>query len=171
MNFLDIILAIPLLWFAYKGFTKGFVIELATLAALLIGIFAAMHFSEYMGDFISKKFNFKKDYLSMISFSLTFILVVIAVILLGKVLEKIIKMAFLGFLNQIVGALFGILKIGFVLSVLIYFLNKIDPRGVVLKAEIKTASLLYKPTAALAPMIFPLLKIEKLKSLTSGQKI
>jgi len=70
MNFLDVLLGIPLLWFTYKGFTKGFVIELATLVALLLGIYAAIHFSEQVGVFIADKISIRKGYITMLSFTI-----------------------------------------------------------------------------------------------------
>ncbi len=42
MNWLDIGIAVPLVWGAYVGFKKGLVIELASLAALILGIYAAI---------------------------------------------------------------------------------------------------------------------------------
>ena len=42
MGVLDIIFIIPIVWLAYKGFSKGLIIELATLAALVLGIYASL---------------------------------------------------------------------------------------------------------------------------------
>ncbi len=106
MNYLDIILIIPIIWFTYKSFTKGFVIEIATLVALLLGIYAAIHFSYYAGDFISGNFEIQEQYLSLTSFSVTFIVVILVVIVIGKILEKIISLVLLGVFNKIAGAIF-----------------------------------------------------------------
>jgi membrane protein required for colicin V production len=46
MNYLDIILAIPLLWGLYKGVSKGIIKELASLVALIVGIYGAVHFAD-----------------------------------------------------------------------------------------------------------------------------
>ena len=47
MTFLDIIIAIPLVIFIWKGWRKGLVFELANLAGLVVGIYCAVHFSQY----------------------------------------------------------------------------------------------------------------------------
>ena len=52
MNFIDIILIIPIIWFIYKGFKKGFIIEIASLIALFLGIYVAIHFSGNITSFI-----------------------------------------------------------------------------------------------------------------------
>ena len=57
MNWLDIVLAIPLLWFLYRGFRNGLIIELASLAALILGIYAALHFSFYVQEYLEKNFE------------------------------------------------------------------------------------------------------------------
>ena len=46
INLLDIILLIPLLLFAWNGYKKGFIIELASLAALVLGLYMAFFFSD-----------------------------------------------------------------------------------------------------------------------------
>ena len=48
MNYLDIILSIPLLIGLYKGISRGIIKELASLLALIIGIYGAVHFSEQL---------------------------------------------------------------------------------------------------------------------------
>ena len=48
MNYIDIILAIPLVWAVYRGFTKGFIIEIASLIAMVLGVYGAIHFSYFI---------------------------------------------------------------------------------------------------------------------------
>ena len=73
MNFLDIILIIPIAFGAWKGFKKGLIIELFTLLALLVGIYSAIHFSDYMVEVVESNFNTQAKYTPIIAFALTFI--------------------------------------------------------------------------------------------------
>ena len=50
MNYLDIIIAIILFLFGFKGFRKGLVIEVVTLLAFGVGIYGAMHFSDFTAN-------------------------------------------------------------------------------------------------------------------------
>lgn len=169
MNFIDIVILIPLVWFTYKGFSKGLIIEIATLVALLLGIYAANHFSFYTSDFLQNQFNITNKYMGIISFVITFLLVIILVILLGKTLEKIITAAQLGLINKIAGALIGLVKVVFVVSVFIFILSAIGIEELVIKPETQKASLLYSPVKKIAPAVFPKLKeyknvvVEKIK--------
>ena len=55
MNYLDIILAIPLLWGLYKGISKGIVKELAALIALA-GVYGAVHFADNIHPYLKEQF-------------------------------------------------------------------------------------------------------------------
>ena len=124
MNYLDIILAIPLLWALYKGFSKGLIIEVASLIAIVLGVYGAIHFSY----FITNALHLTSSYSPLISFAITFLIIVIVVYLLAKMLEKSVDLLALGFLNKLAGAIFALLKIAFIVSVLLMFFNKIDSK-------------------------------------------
>lgn len=158
MDFLDILLGIPLLWAIYKGFTKGFMVEVASLAGLILGIYFAIHFSNFSTDFLREVFGFNGRYLHFIAFVLTFLVVLGVMHLLGKVLEKMVEMVAMGYMNRIAGAVFSIAKTAFVLSILLFLLNSLDPYQKIIKPEKKQKSLLYTPVEKFAPWILPKLK-------------
>jgi len=159
MNYIDIILSIPLVWAIYKGFTKGFIIEVASLVAIILGVYGAIHFSYYISDIL--KMN--SPYLPLISFALTFLIIIVAVYLFAKLLEKSINLLALGFLNKLLGAFFGLLKVAFILSVLLIFINKINSKSNIISEESRKSSLLYNPISAIAPFIIPKLNFEVIK--------
>ena len=45
MNYLDFIIAIPLVWGAYKGFQRGFIFEIAMIIGLVLGLYLAFKMS------------------------------------------------------------------------------------------------------------------------------
>lgn len=165
MNFIDLIILIPVVWFTYKGFTKGLIIELATLIALLLGIYLASRFSDLTADFLKEKMDIKNQYLNIISFAITFIGVVILIMLFGKALEKVISAMLLSFVNKLAGAAFGLLKVVFVISVFILILGKFEVEEKMISPKLQDDSLLYKPVKKLAPAVFPFLIAQKEKIL------
>ncbi len=88
MGYLDIILCIPLIWGLYTGFTKGVIIQMASLLALILGVYGAIVFSNLTQGILTSNFQIDNKYIPIISFATTFIAIVIAVHFLGKVLEK-----------------------------------------------------------------------------------
>lgn len=163
MNIVDYIIIILVAWSAYKGFSNGLIISVAGLLALLLGIFGAIRFSDITSNYMIEQFEFNSEHLAIISFAITFILIVIAVHFTARVVDKLVKAVALGFINRIAGAAFNILKIAFILSIVLLLLNKVDNKTGIISDELREESLFYEPLASFAPMIFPYLDFEKVK--------
>jgi membrane protein required for colicin V production len=148
MNYLDIIFLIPALWFGYKGFTHGLIRELAGLAALILGIYAAFMFSDWVAKWINTPSIPKEVY-----FAITFLIVLMAVFLLGRVTEKIIKLVIPEFVNNLLGGLFGIAKVMVIFSVLFYFINSVDSKHVILSQKTTEKSFTYKYIEPIVPKL------------------
>ena len=106
MNYLDIIIAIILLLFGVKGFRKGLIIEVVTLLAFAVGIYGAMHFSDFTAEHLKEFMEINPKYLNTTAFVLTFILLVILVNIIGRMVTKLIQAMNLGFFNKLGGAVF-----------------------------------------------------------------
>jgi len=158
MNYFDIIIIIPLIWGGYKGFKKGFIIEIASFIALGLGIWGGMKFSSISAKYLGNAFDISEKVMPLISFAVTFIAIVIVVFMLAKMLQKIITMVALGFINRAAGALFGMLKFGLIMSVIINFTNIINNQISFIDPEMKNTSILYKPMGKVAEIIIPGLK-------------
>lgn len=158
MNYFDIIIIIPLLWGAFKGFKKGLIIEAASLIALLLGVWGGVKFSSISANFLGEMFNISEKLMPLISFSVTFIVIVIAVFLLAKLLERFIKMVALGAINKIGGAAFGVLKFGLIISVLLSLINNINAQIQFIDPKMEESSLLYTPISKIAIVVIPGLK-------------
>ncbi|MBS3807052.1 MAG: CvpA family protein [Bacteroidales bacterium] len=163
MNLFDLVFIVLLIWSAYRGFTKGFILQLSTLAALLLGIYGAIHFSDFTARMLTEHFSISTDYLSIIAFALTFVAIVIAVHLLARLIEKLIQAIALGFINRILGIVFGIAKTAFIISIILVLVNKANDKYHFLPREKTENSLLYRPLSDFAPSIFPYLKFDELK--------
>ena len=89
------------------------------------------------------------------AFAITFVVIILLISLAGKALTKLADFASLGILNKLLGAVFGALKIGLILSVLLIVFDKMNNTITFVDEENIEDSLLYKPVKGLAPMIFP----------------
>ena len=145
MNFIDIILIIPLIYGAWRGFKKGLVIELFTLLALLVGIYCAIHFSNYTTVWLQDTFNWDGEYVPVVAFTCTLLVVGAGVFFAGKLVEKAVKVIALGMVNKILGAVFSFTKVLFIVSILIVLLEGYDKEEKFVNNELKETSLLYNP--------------------------
>ena len=163
INLLDLIILIPLLLFAFNGYKKGIIIEVTTLAALLLGIYAALFFSDYTANLLTGSFNISKEYLNIIAFVATFIGVLLLVMILGRILEKVVNLLMLGIINKLAGAAFGILKGALLLSIIIFLINYFDKDATIIKQNARKESILYKNIEPIAPWIYEKFNLEELK--------
>jgi membrane protein required for colicin V production len=154
----DIIFLIIFIWACYKGFTKGLVFQLASLAALILGIFGAVKLSEYLTPVLYEHLKIESEYLPLISFGIIFLVIVILVHLLGKLLEKVVEAVALGFLNRLSGAIFSSVKAAFLISIFLVILNNINSRSHFLPQSQIEQSKMYSPLSRLAPAVFPYLR-------------
>ena len=158
MNYLDIILTIPLLWGLYKGIIKGVVKELAALIAVIAGIYGAVHFADNVHPYLKEQFAAESSFLPIISFAITFIVIVMAVKLIGFIVDKIINAVALGIISRLLGGIFGVLKTAFIISALLLIINTFDYYLKLIPIEQKKQSVLYKPISNMIPSIMPNLK-------------
>ena len=154
MNVLDIILALPLCYFIYKGWRRGLIFELAALMGIIIGCWAAIHFSTWVADLL----GLEGEGSLLIAFFITFLGVVVGSYFLGKAIEGFIKMVKADALNRILGALVGMAKCLCVLSVLLNFVLLIDLNHIIITPKVQEESKLYKPTYTIGNKLTATLK-------------
>jgi membrane protein required for colicin V production len=158
MNVIDIIILVPIAFFAYRGFTKGFFISVAMLAGLLLGFYAAINFSEFMANFLTNKLNLASNNIKFIAYITTFVLVVVLVYLIGQLLSGVARTAGLGLVNRLGGAALGIVKALIIVSTFLLLLAKIDPKAHLVSQKTRDESISFKPVLSIAPAIYPILQ-------------
>lgn len=161
MNLIDLIIIIPIAWFAYRGFKKGLILEVFSLLSFFAGIYSAIHFSDFASNLLSENFKIKSEYLPLISFALTFLAVVILINLLGRLITKLVNAVALSSVNKIVGAAFSVLKIALVLGVVLGFINTANEKFQFMSEETKESSLLYHPLIKTTETVLPAIKESK----------
>lgn len=161
-SYIDLVIVLPLVWALWKGFNKGFIIEIFSLLALGVGIYGAIHFSDYTADWLRDQFDMQTKFLPAISFAITFLILVVAVHLLGKMVEKAVHFASLKLVNKLFGALFGFLKVGLILSIIIIILSSIDEKMKFLPQDEIKKSLLFEPVYEFGIWLIPAIKDSEL---------
>jgi membrane protein required for colicin V production len=151
MNWLDWLLLGILAWSAIQGFQRGFIIELASLLALVAGIWVAVHFSDRFAAAVGIDAEN-----TALAFLLTFLAVLLGVHLLARFLTTLIDIAQLGVPNKLAGIAFGMLRSAFSLSVALNLLVGYT-EGAMPADDARKGSKLYTPVRAFAPLIVPVL--------------
>lgn len=162
MNTLDIILALILIVAFFLGFSRGFLLALASLVGVIAGVYGAFYFSDPVARLLTSWFHLSDETTYVIAFVVTFFLIVLVFSLLGNLLTKVADFAMLGIFNKLLGGVFNMLKYAFIMSVVFMFLNNSNYQNVFIE-ENKTGSILYTPIASLAPLVLPHI-IEEIES-------
>ena len=155
MSVIDIIIGALILYGVVKGLFKGFFVEVTSLLALLVGVYGAVHFSNYAAQILLNNFQWSEKTTNITAFAVTFVSIVIVISLAGKALTRLADFAALGLLNKVLGALFGGTKIALIISVLLLIFSTLNKTIPFASNDEIEASLLYTPVKSLAPMILP----------------
>ena len=153
LNVIDYVILAILVLFIIQGYRKGIIIGLASIAALILGIYAAVHFSNYLDTTLMEHFHPSGKWLPILSFSLTFILVVIAVMIVAKLVEKLVDVVGMGFFNHLGGALLGVVKGVILVSVLLFLLQNIDSGNRWVGEKYKKESFFYSYVSGVFPKL------------------
>ncbi len=157
MNWIDLIIVVLLILALVTGFINGFVKEVASLAGLILGIWGAIKFSSFTAAKLYDWFDMTGQYVGIIAFIITFGIIVVIIHFIGILADKLVDAVSLGFLNRILGIVFGLFKTVLILSVVFVILNAIDARRPFLPKDTIENSTFYNPISDIAPAIFPII--------------
>jgi membrane protein required for colicin V production len=161
MNYIDLFCIVLLVYAVFTGFTRGFIRQLALIAALVVGVYGALKLSGYTARLLESRLNVNTEYLYLVSLGITFLMVFIGVNLLGRLVEKIAENAELSFINRLLGVAFSLVKIILILGILLAYIDRIDHNTRILPQGSKERSLFFKPFTSVVRAIFPSLQLPK----------
>ena len=152
MSIVDIALGIILIMAFITGLRKGLFVALASLVGLIVGVYGALYFSDFAAGYISRWFDWSEQTVNLAAFAVTFVGIVYLISTAGKLLTN---MAFLGSINKILGGVFQALTVGFILSIVIMFMNSSPAMSSIIPESQTEDSVIYPKVASLAPMVLP----------------
>jgi membrane protein required for colicin V production len=147
---IDIALCVILLIGVYSGYKEGFLMELFSFLAILLGVLGGFKLMGWAMIILADHFNVDQKVLPYIAFAVVFIAIVIAVRLLGNLIKVSIDKSFLGRIDQVMGAVLGLFKTAFLLSVVLWILDSLK---VDLPEKWMAGSWLFPKIADFAPAI------------------
>ena len=152
----DIVLGLPLLWSAIRGVRKGFILEVTSLAALFLGAYAALFCSDLVAAWLDARFAIGHAYMGITSFAVTFALVVIAVHLLGRVVEKMVDITALKPMDRLAGLAFALGRAWLFWSIMVLLIQGTLGQGI-LPADWIAGSWLWPALDDTARFVLPII--------------
>jgi membrane protein required for colicin V production len=123
---IDIIFIVLLLAAIVKGYSNGLIIAVFSLLALVIGLAAAIKLSVVTANWLKDAIHVAAKWLPVIAFAVVFIIVVLAVRLGARALEKTAELVLLGWVNKLGGILLYIALYTVIFSVLLFYAEKVN---------------------------------------------
>ena len=158
MELLDIIILILIGVGVVQGLMKGMLRQLAFIVGLVAGLLIARALFGVVAEQLVAWFGTSLTVAQILSFILIWVVVPLICILIASVLTKALHVIHLGWLNRLLGGLFGAVKVMLLIGLAIHVLEYIDPKSEVLSETKKEASTLYKPMKEFTDVFFPVLK-------------
>jgi len=156
LNALDYVIIALLAWGFISGFRRGFVMELANIAGIFLGIWLAMKFSGSIRIWLETKQEMAGWWVPYLAFLLVFVAVYVAAFFGGKALTKALKLMMLGIPNRIAGGVFGLFKMLMLSSVLFVFLRAMGAHA--LSPALENGSFIHEKITTVASYFYPSLE-------------
>ncbi|MDR7132682.1 membrane protein required for colicin V production [Algoriphagus sp. 4150] len=128
MSIIDIIIVAILAMGAFEGFRTGFLLGVLGLFGFVIAIVLGIYFMSPMNDWLAENVTEFNLGFPIFGFIVIFILTLIIIRIVGWLLKQIMDMVLLGPLDATVGAIFGVVKAAFFISLFFWLasLFKLD---------------------------------------------
>ncbi|MBO6584848.1 MAG: CvpA family protein [Gracilimonas sp.] len=150
MLILDLIIATPILYFGYKGAVNGLVKEVLNIVAIILAVFLTFNYLDAFTGIIAPLFDEGASYVPFVSGAILFIGTIGIVALIAYGTKELLKAVKLSMVNRILGATFGALKSGLVVSAVLLLLAGFNVPG----EQARNESYLYPYVIYLAPLTY-----------------
>jgi len=128
MNPFDIVIVTIIGYCLIRGIFRGIIKELSSIIGVLGGFYAAYTYYMDVAKLLSRWISYT-PFLNILSFMIIFCGIFLIISILGVLVKYMLRIAFLGLVDRICGAGFGIVKGGLIVSVLLIMLTAFLPKG------------------------------------------
>ena len=158
----DFLIVGTLGWGIYKGYRRGFFVQVISFFALLISIFITVKLIDSFHVFLSDKSTVGLAQLPAIVFAIFFVGIVYGMHKVGDLVEEWTESVELTVTMRVLGSVFSAVKYTFLIGIVLILLYRLDTNfDFITKAE-KDRTNLFKPFRKLPPVFFPYLKFNTL---------
>ena len=160
MSWLDILILLPLLIGLVRGLMKGLIVELSSIVAIILGFMGAKYWSALFATWLMQQFNWSETACIVVAYALLFAGIALALNILARLLSKLFQKIQLGWLNRLLGGVFGVAKWGIVIVALVLCLHNLDKQFQFIQPELKDKSVVYTTLTPYAEKAWEEIKVQ-----------
>ena len=165
MTWLDILILLPLLIGLIRGLMKGLIVEISSIVAILLGFFGAKYWSAAFASWIMLQFKWSETACIVVAYALLFAGIALGLNIVARLLSKLFQKIQLGWLNRLLGGLFGASKWAIVIVALVLCVHNLDKQFQFIQPELKEKSVVYTTLTPYAEQAW-----EEIKSQVESKK-
>lgn len=155
MGVIDIVIVCFFLPALFFGIKNGMVKQLVALAVIYFGIVLSLRFATPVSQWVLEHVKMTEFWAKTVSFILIFFAVALVLSLFGRIIEKIIKITLLGWLNKLLGVVMTFILTILLLSVVVYLVDSANNLLEFIPKEKLEESRFYPALLQLSQEVFP----------------
>ncbi len=124
MNWLDVLILLPLLFGIVRGVMRGLVSEIIAIVVVIFGVLCARFWAPPFSAWLIAQFAWPKGVCDVVAYTLLFLAVAIVLSILARLLNKLLKAIHLGWINRIFGGLCGFVKYAIIVLIVVFAMDK-----------------------------------------------
>lgn len=160
MIWFDLLVVILVVATLIKGFVSGLIMQIASLAGIVLGAMFAGKISEFIAPRLIEWIDSSPHIIGALSYVVAFLLIMVALLLAGKAVQSFVKAINLNAANRVAGAAFCCAKWIVVFSILINIVAEMDQGQHLIKEDVRTRSYTYSFVTSISQAVVPYLKFE-----------
>ena len=163
LNWFDIVVILLILITLIKGFFSGLIMQVATLAGIILGAIFAGKLSEFIAPELIKLTDASPHIIGPLSYIVAFMAIIVALFFTGKMIESFMNALAMNTLNKLAGAVFCAAKWIILLSILLNLIVEFDQDKKIIKEDARNNSYTYPLISEVAKTVIPYLRFDWIK--------
>lgn len=124
MNWLDVLILLPLLVGLVRGLMRGLISEIIAIVVVILGVLGSRFAAPPFSAWLLKQFAWPEGVCDVVAYVLLFLVIAIILSILARLLTKFLRAIHLGWANRLLGGLFGLCKYGILVLIAVFVMDK-----------------------------------------------
>ena len=124
MNWLDVLLLLPLLVGLVRGIMRGLISEIIAILVVILGVLGARFWGHAFSRWLLIQFAWPQGVCNVVAYTLLFLGIAVVLTIIARGLTKFMRAIHLSWANRIFGGLFGMAKYGILVLVVVFAMDQ-----------------------------------------------
>jgi membrane protein required for colicin V production len=124
MNWLDVLIVLPLLFGLVRGLMRGLVSEVIAIVVVVLGALGSRMMAPKFSAWLLQQFAWPTEVCDVVAYILIFLAIAVVLSVLAKLLHKFLRAIHLGWANRLLGGMFGLCKYGIIVLIVIFAMDR-----------------------------------------------